>query len=106
MWRNVLIQATFQLVASIVLLQHGPALLRGELDGGREHFAIAFNYFVLAQVFNELHARSIVHDANVFKGLGSNVVFLAVLGFAVVVQYLPVEKGGGFTTTVSLAPEQ
>jgi len=106
MWRNVLVQATFQLVASLVLLQHGSLLFPGVEQSSRAHFTIIFNFFVFAQVFNELNARQIGDDWNVLKGLGSNTMFLAVVAFTVLAQVFIVESGGDFTKTVGLSAEQ
>jgi P-type Ca2+ transporter type 2C len=50
MWRNVLVQATFQLVMCIVLLQNGEQFFAGVEASSRVHFTIIFNFFVFCQV--------------------------------------------------------
>jgi len=106
MWRNVLVQAAFQLAVSVVLLQSGAALFDGVAAKSRVHFTLIFNFFVFCQVFNELNARSIGDSADIFSGLGSNLMFLAVLAFTVLAQYGIVEFGGDFTKTAPLSLDQ
>ena len=57
-------------------------------------------------MFNELNARSIGDSADVLSGLGSNPMFLAVVGFTVLARVGIVECGGDFTRTSHLSPEQ
>lgn len=42
------------------------------------HFTIIFNVFVLMTLFNEINARKIHDERNVFKGIMSNSIFLAI----------------------------
>jgi Ca2+-transporting ATPase len=63
------------------------------VEGSRTHVTIIFNTFVLCQVFNEINARSIGDELNVFQGLFSNPVFLQIILFTVVAQYGLVEYG-------------
>ncbi len=61
-----------------------------DIDSGRnaplhsppsEHYTIIFNTFVLMQLFNEINARKIHGERNVFDGIFSNPIFcLIVLG--------------------------
>lgn len=74
--------------------------------GSHLHLTIIFNTFVFCQVFNEFNARSIGNDMNVFKGLAKNPIFLAIIAFTCVSQYLLVEFGGDWVRTVSLTPDQ
>jgi len=43
-----------------------------------EHFTVIFNTFVMMTLFNEVNARKIHGQRNVFEGLNRNPVFLAV----------------------------
>lgn len=54
-----------------------------------EHYTIIFNTFVLMQLFNEINARKIHGERNVFDGIFSNPIFCSiVLGtFAVQVRF-------------------
>jgi len=57
-----------------------------DVDSGREstggapnqHFTIIFNAFVMMTLFNEMNARKIHGQRNVFDGLGRNVVFIGI----------------------------
>lgn len=42
------------------------------------HFTIIFNAFVLMTLFNELNARKIHNERNIFAGIQNNKVFLAI----------------------------
>ena len=106
MWRNVLVQAAFQLAVSMALLERGGEFFPEVAPGSRAHLTIIFNFFVFCQVFNELNARSIGDAANVLSGLGTNVMFLAVILFTVGAQVGIVQFGGDFTKTAPLTPEQ
>ena len=60
---------------------------------------LLFNTFVACQLFNELNARSIGDDINVFAGLLGNAWFLGVIVFTVITQYGLITYGGDFTKT-------
>jgi len=58
-----------------------------DIDSGREagmhaapsqHFTIIFNAFVMMTLFNEINARKIHGQRNVFDGLTRNVVFITI----------------------------
>ena len=42
------------------------------------HFTIIFNAFVLMTLFNEINARKIHNERNVFAGIQNNSVFLVI----------------------------
>lgn len=42
------------------------------------HFTIIFNAFVLMTLFNELNARKIHNERNIFDGIQNNIVFLVI----------------------------
>lgn len=105
MWRNILGQSIFQLAVLCAMLGYSDQLF-STVQGSAHHFTIVFNTFVFCQVFNELNARSIGDDMNVFKGLGSNVMFMAIIVFTVVTQVFIVQFGGDFTRTVPLSAEE
>ena len=56
-----------------------------------KHLTLLFNAFVFCQIFNEFNARSIGDDANVMTGLARNPVFLSIIIFTVIVQFVMVE---------------
>ena len=49
-----------------------------KLSDSSVHFTIIFNTFVLMTLFNEINARKIHNERNVFSGLQNNKIFLAI----------------------------
>jgi len=105
MWRNIIIQAIYQLGLLIFLLKRGPDIF-GCQDGSRHHFTIMFNAFVFCQVFNEFNAREIGDQFQPFAALDKSPAFLAVIIFTVFAQWLIVEFGGDFTQTQELSEQE
>ena len=105
MWRNILVQAGYQLGLLIFLLQKGPGIFGCE-DGSRHHFTIMFNAFVFCQIFNEFNAREIGDRFKPFAALGNSPAFLAVIIFTLLAQWAIVEYGGNFTQTYPLTFEE
>jgi P-type Ca2+ transporter type 2C len=105
MWRNILCQATYQLIVLVFLLNRGPRMFNCE-DGSNHHFTIIFNAFVFCQVFNEFNAREIGDIFDPIRALGQSPIFLAVIFFTVLAQLLIVEYGGDFTQTYPLDYEE
>jgi magnesium-transporting ATPase (P-type) len=105
MWRNILIQATFQLALLVYLLKNGPKLFNCE-DGSTHHFTILFNAFVFCQVFNEFNAREIGDVFDPLGSLGKSPMFLVVIVFTVLSQWFIVEYGGDFTQTQPLSLDE
>lgn len=56
-----------------------------------------------AQLFNEINARKIEHEWNVFSGVLNNKMFLAVIFFTILFQILVIEVFGDFTQTIGLS---
>lgn len=59
-----------------------------DIDSGRnaplhsppsEHYTIVFNVFVMMQLFNEINARKIHGERNVFEGIYRNPIFCSVV---------------------------
>jgi magnesium-transporting ATPase (P-type) len=105
MWRNILIQATYQLGLLVYLLNKGPTLFNCE-DGSTHHFTIIFNAFVFCQVFNEFNAREIGDRFDPMGALGKSPMFLMVIAFTVLAQWSIVEYGGDFTQTQPLSLDE
>lgn len=66
-----------------------------DIDSGRnaplhappsEHYTIVFNTFVMMQLFNEINARKIHGERNVFEGIFNNVIFCTIVLGTFVVQ--------------------
>ena len=119
MWRNILAQSLYQLILLLVLLfagadlfgvnPNGACLAESQVKAGVcftgdfTHYSIIFNTFVFCQFFNEINAREIADEWNVFAGLGTNPMFLAVLLFTFLFQIFVIEVGADFTKTSGLS---
>ena len=69
----------------------------GECDAvDYTHNTIIFNTFVFCQIFNEINSRKLFNELNSFKGILSNHVFMLVLFFTAVFQWLIVQYSGEF----------
>uniref|UniRef100_A0A8C6PEN0 Calcium-transporting ATPase n=1 Tax=Nothobranchius furzeri TaxID=105023 RepID=A0A8C6PEN0_NOTFU len=113
MMKNILGHAIYQMTVIFTLLFVGERLL--DIDSGRnaplhsppsEHFTIVFNTFVLMQIFNELNARKIHGERNVFEGVFNNPIFCSIILGTLVVQVLIVQLGGKPFSCASLTIEQ
>eukprot|EP01039_Chlorochromonas_danica_P006079 gene6079-6693_t len=105
MTRNILIQFFFQMTVLGYVLLAGAAHFN-VVPQSREHLTVVFNTFVLCQLFNEINARSIGNEVNVFHNLHRNPLFIAILLFTAVAQFLIVEFGGDFVRTTPLSVQQ
>ncbi|CAJ1941743.1 unnamed protein product [Sphenostylis stenocarpa] len=105
MWRNLLIQAMYQVSVLLILNFQGVKLLglRDEPNrpATRVKNSLIFNAFVFCQVFNEFNARNPV-EINIFKGVSRNYLFLGIVGITVVLQIVIIEFLGKFAKTVKL----
>ncbi|KAG6644090.1 calcium-transporting ATPase 10, plasma membrane-type-like isoform X1 [Carya illinoinensis] len=105
MWRNLLIQALYQVIVLLILHFQGRSLLNLEQYGSdranKMKNTLIFNSFVLCQVFNEFNARK-PDELNIFKGITKNYLFMGIVGLTIVLQVLIIEFLGKFTTTVKL----
>jgi P-type Ca2+ transporter type 2B len=85
MMKNILGQAVYQLTIIFGLLFVGEWVLdiesgRGAQlgDGPSQHFTIIFNTFVQMTIFNELNARKIHGQRNIFNGIFTNPIFYSI----------------------------
>lgn len=101
MWRNILCQATYQLLLLVFLLNKGPKMFKCE-DGSMHHFTIIFNAFVFCQVFNEFNAREIGDRFDPIRSLSQSPMFLLVISFTIAAQWCIIMYGGDFTQTYPL----
>ncbi|KAM7471942.1 hypothetical protein LguiA_010125 [Lonicera macranthoides] len=105
MWRNLIIQAIYQVGILLVFNFYGKSILNLENDE-TEHAnmvknTLIFNGFVLCQIFNEFNARK-PEEINVFSGVTKNYLFMGIVGSTFVLQIIIVEFLGKFTSTVKL----
>ncbi|XP_035539232.1 calcium-transporting ATPase 9, plasma membrane-type-like isoform X1 [Juglans regia] len=107
MWRNLLIQASYQVSVLLVLNFWGTSILH--LDNvenpTRVKNTIIFNAFVLCQIFNEFNARK-PDEINVFSGVTRSHLFMGIVGMTLVLQIIIIEFLGKFTSTVKLSGKQ
>jgi magnesium-transporting ATPase (P-type) len=105
MFRNIFFQFVFQMAVLVYLLEFAAPHFN-VIPLSTQHLTVVFNAFVFCQVFNEINARSIGNDPNVFRGLAQNPLFIAIIFFTVIAQYFIVEFGGDFVKTAPLTPDQ
>ncbi|CAJ1975835.1 unnamed protein product [Sphenostylis stenocarpa] len=105
MWRNLLIQAMYQVSVLLVLNFRGRSILGLSRDNNQHAIKVKntliFNAFVLCQIFNEFNARK-PDEYNIFKGVTRNYLFMGIIGLTVVLQIVIIEFLGKFTKTVRL----
>ncbi|KAM7003167.1 plasma membrane calcium-transporting ATPase 1-like isoform 1-T2 [Tautogolabrus adspersus] len=113
MMKNILGHGIYQLTVIFTLLFAGEKIF--DIDSGRnaplhappsEHYTIVFNTFVLMQIFNELNARKIHGERNVFEGIFNNPIFCSIVLGTFVVQFVIVQFGGKPFSCVRLNIEQ
>uniref|UniRef100_F7ELD2 Calcium-transporting ATPase n=1 Tax=Monodelphis domestica TaxID=13616 RepID=F7ELD2_MONDO len=101
MMKNILGHAIYQLTVIFTLLFAGEVMF--DIDSGRnaplhsppsEHYTIIFNTFVLMQLFNEINARKIHGERNVFEGIFSNPIFCSIVLGTFGIQIVIVQFGG------------
>ncbi|XP_072981011.1 calcium-transporting ATPase 5, plasma membrane-type-like isoform X1 [Typha angustifolia] len=105
MWRNLFIQAVYQVTILQVFNFRGRTILHLNHES-RDHAekvknTFIFNTFVLCQIFNEFNARK-PDEKNVFRGVTNNKFFMGIIGITFIFQVLIIEFLGKFTSTVRL----
>uniref|UniRef100_A0A672KM67 Calcium-transporting ATPase n=1 Tax=Sinocyclocheilus grahami TaxID=75366 RepID=A0A672KM67_SINGR len=113
MMKNILGHAVYQLTIIFTLLFAGEKMF--DIDNGRyaplhappsEHYTIVFNTFVMMQLFNEINARKIHGERNVFEGIFNNMIFCSIVFGTFVIQIVIVQFGGKPFSCVGLSIEQ
>ncbi|XP_036386993.1 plasma membrane calcium-transporting ATPase 2 isoform X3 [Megalops cyprinoides] len=101
MTKNILGHGVYQLVIIFTLLFVGEEIF--DIDSGRnaplhsppsEHYTIIFNTFVMMQLFNEINARKIHGERNVFDGIFRNPIFCSIVFGTFAIQIVIVQFGG------------
>eukprot|EP00064_Thunnus_orientalis_P017758 superscaffoldBa00003862_g17844 len=96
-------QLTVNVVAVIVAFTGACITQIFDIDSGRdaplhsppsEHYTIIFNTFVMMQLFNEINARKIHGERNVFDGIFRNPIFCSIVFGTFAVQIVIVQFGG------------
>uniref|UniRef100_A0A915LVS2 Calcium-transporting ATPase n=1 Tax=Meloidogyne javanica TaxID=6303 RepID=A0A915LVS2_MELJA len=113
MMKNIIGHAIYQLTVLFTLIFAGHKLFGIESDlkaqlraPPGQHFTIVFNTFVMMTLFNEVNARKIHGERNVFKGLTTNPIYCAIWISTFLVQILIIEFGGHALYTEPLTVEQ
>ncbi|XP_039504362.1 plasma membrane calcium-transporting ATPase 1-like [Pimephales promelas] len=113
MMKNILGHAVYQLTIIFTLLFAGEQIF--DIDSGRnaplhappsEHYTIVFNTFVMMQLFNEINARKIHGERNVFDGIFKNMIFCTIVFGTFFIQIIIVQFGGKPFSCVGLSIEQ
>ncbi|XP_035517774.1 plasma membrane calcium-transporting ATPase 2 isoform X7 [Morone saxatilis] len=101
MTKNILGHGVYQLIIIFTLLFVGEQIF--DIDSGRnaplhappsEHYTIIFNTFVMMQLFNEINARKIHGERNVFDGIFRNPIFCSIVFGTFAMQIVIVQFGG------------
>jgi len=113
MMKNITGQAIYQLSVIFTLLFVGETFL--DIDSGRyaelgsdpsQHFTIIFNTFVMMTLFNEINARKIHGQRNVFQGIFTNPIYYCIWIATAASQVLIIQFGGHAFSTAPLTLAQ
>ncbi|XP_065097457.1 plasma membrane calcium-transporting ATPase 4 isoform X3 [Paramisgurnus dabryanus] len=113
MMKNILGHAVYQLTITFTLLFAGEKFF--DIDSGRnaplhsppsEHYTIIFNVFVMMQLFNEINARKIHGERNVFEAIYRNPIFCSVVLGTFALQIIIVQFGGKPFSCTALTIDQ
>ncbi|OQR90161.1 P-type ATPase (P-ATPase) Superfamily [Achlya hypogyna] len=98
MTKHIVGQGIFQLIVLLVLTFAGDSILNiptgHKASAPSAHYTIVFNTFVFLQLFNEINARRIHDELNVFDGFFRNQLYIGIQIIQVVLQVLIVQYGG------------
>ncbi|CAK4629340.1 unnamed protein product, partial [Aphanomyces euteiches] len=102
MMKHIIGQGIFQLVIILLMTFVGDKIFgippgrKGKRIGSDPtvHYTMVFNTFVFLQLFNEINARRIHDEMNVFEGIFSNQLFLGISVIQIVLQVCIVQFGG------------
>ncbi|XP_039617727.1 plasma membrane calcium-transporting ATPase 1a isoform X1 [Polypterus senegalus] len=113
MMKNILGHGVYQLTVIFTLLFVGEKIF--DIDSGRhaplhappsEHYTIVFNTFVMMQLFNEINARKIHGERNVFEGIYNNPIFCSIVIGTFIIQIIIVQFGGKPFSCIGLSIDQ
>ncbi|KAG7540966.1 P-type ATPase cytoplasmic domain N [Arabidopsis thaliana x Arabidopsis arenosa] len=103
MWRNLFIQAMYQVTVLLILNFRGISILhlKSKPNAERVKNTVIFNAFVICQIFNEFNARK-PDEINIFRGVLRNHLFVGIICITTVLQAVIVEFLGTFASTTKL----
>lgn len=98
MWVFMLGHSIYQLIVLLIILFAGPVLFNIDSGASHEsrpsqHYTLIFNTFVMFQLFNEVNARKVLGERNVFGGLWQNRILLVVMIIQIMIQVIIVQFG-------------
>lgn len=109
----ILMQMTYQVIATLVILLAGDTLVpidmsfHSEADNKghptKRVKTMVFSVFVLCQIANEFAARQLNGELNIFRNVHKNYIFMVIILIIVSVQVVGIEFGGSFLGTCSLS---
>jgi P-type Ca2+ transporter type 2B len=101
MLRNIVGQALYQLIVMMVLVFQGDTIFnipsgRGlsKSDAPTEHYTLVFTTFVMMQIFNQINARKLHDERNIFAGITSNPTFIVISLGEFFMQVIITQLGG------------
>ncbi|GMR45474.1 hypothetical protein PMAYCL1PPCAC_15668, partial [Pristionchus mayeri] len=113
MVKNIAGHAVYQLIVLFFLLFWGTKLTFLDLPPAdptshlpTAHYTIIFNAFVMMTLCNEINARKIHGERNIFGGLLSNPIFCIIWVVTLISQVVIVQFGGQWVQTHPLTPVQ
>ncbi|XP_006285159.2 calcium-transporting ATPase 10, plasma membrane-type isoform X2 [Capsella rubella] len=103
MWRNLFIQAMYQVTVLLILNFEGISILhlKSHQNAEKVKNTVIFNAFVICQIFNEFNARK-PDELNIFRGVLGNHLFVGIICITIVLQVVIVEFLGTFASTTKL----
>eukprot|EP00727_Mastigamoeba_balamuthi_P001904 m51a1_g11710 hypothetical protein (1022) ;mRNA; f:62535-66059 len=113
MWRFILGHFAMQIAVLLSILYVGEHMWffddierSGPMEKNEHLNTVVFNVFVIMQTANEINARRLLGELNVFANLIKNWLFLGILVFTLAVQVLIIEFGGVAFQTDKLNAKQ
>jgi len=100
--------ASIQLIILLITLFKADSWLHSRVEPdpitgqNRVHLTLVFNTFVWLQIFNEINARRVHDEINVFERFFDNYYFLSVMTITIVLQAIIINFGGDFTSCDAL----
>ncbi|EQC30589.1 hypothetical protein SDRG_11645 [Saprolegnia diclina VS20] len=97
MTKHIVGQSFFQLIVLLTMTFYGDIILgvpSGYKTGPSIHYTMVFNTFVFLQLFNEVNARRIHDELNVFEGFFSNKLYIGISVLQAALQVVIVQFGG------------
>ena len=102
MWVNIIGQSMYQVGILCLLLFVAPYYSEDIPAKSDEHFTMIFNAFVWCQLFNEVNARKVNGEWNIFEGIYKNWMFGVIIAIEIILQVAIVEIGGPIFKTTGL----